>query len=119
MPLDGMRMKVDYSALSNPCTNLGVGGPSQDFQENAVAVFLDRTGRLCLFGISLILCPPNPAIMTFPSLLGRNVIDRWRLTYEPTSSLLEGDPLNAEAFVPVDLSAIDPSGLFNVPNRPE
>jgi hypothetical protein len=101
MPMDGAKIGLDYSKLGDACQSLGVGGYSSDFQEDAVLIFLDHGKQLCFYTFKLIVSAPAPEIGTIPSLLGRNIIDRWRVIYDPVNDLLEADPHSADLFNPI------------------
>ena len=67
---------------------MGIGGVSENFIESAYLAFV---GDAALYGyaIELRICKPAEELMTIPSLLGRDIIDRWRVTYDkPASELL-------------------------------
>jgi len=118
-PLDGARMGLDYSKLdpNKAITITGATGTNTDYLEDAVAVFLDFSGRLCMYAIQIVVSTVSGGSTT-PTLLGRNVLDHWRLHYEPRAPRLEAFPLIADAFVPVDMSAIG-HAPFAVADRPE
>ena len=60
---------------------LGSGGKSEHFTESAYLVFVDDEA-LYGYAIELHFCKPADELMTIPSLLGRDIIDRWGVTYE-------------------------------------
>ena len=53
--------------------------------EQAVVVF--NKGKKTLFGyeIELAIIAPDDALMDVPSLLGRDILDRWRMDYHPST----------------------------------
>lgn len=75
MPLDEQRMGIDYGRFENEETSLGIGGVSENFIESAYLVFVDD-GALYGYEIELRICKPAEELMTIPSLLGRDIIDR-------------------------------------------
>lgn len=72
-------MEIDYGLLGNEISTLGIGGTSENFVESAYLAFV---GDEALYGyeIELHICKPADELMTVPSLLGRDIIDRWRVT---------------------------------------
>lgn len=100
MPADASRLGVDFAKLDTPCQSQGIGGYSSDFLERALITFLDSSGSLFTFGIDLVISTPSPDIMTVPSLLGRNVIDRWRVVYDPTDGRLEAEVRSFDVEIP-------------------
>ena len=82
MPLDAQRM--------------GIGGISENFVESAYLAFV---GDEALHGyeIELHICKPADELMTVPSLLGRDIVDRWRVTYDKSASELLADVISSDA----------------------
>jgi hypothetical protein len=87
MPLDGMRMGIDYARLSGSAESIGIGGISRNFVEPATIIFSEPRRDLFIYMIQLHICSPTPDIMDIPSLLGRDILDRWRMTYNPKPPL--------------------------------
>ena len=96
MPLDGQRMGVDYEAFEEEGVSLGIGGVSANYIESAYLVFV---GDEALYGyeIKLRVCKPSDDLMTVPSLLGRDIIDRWRVTYDKPAQELLAEVISADA----------------------
>lgn len=93
-PRDGTLTAIPFDQLENPVTSDGVGGPATYFRERAVLEFVDgdaREIRGCEVDV-LIAKPsadPMHSINRLPSLLGRDIIDRWRMVYDRTEGVLE------------------------------
>ena len=81
MPTDGARLNINYEKLSDPITSLGIGGASEDFQVDATIFFKDEDESLVGYSCKLVVTRPAKEKLKLPSLLGRNVLDRWNLTY--------------------------------------
>ena len=96
MPLDAQRMGIDYAMFENEVSTLGVGGASENFVES---VYLAFVGDEALYGceIELHICKPADELMTIPSLLGRDIIDRWRATYDKSASELLAEVISWDA----------------------
>ena len=96
MPLDAQRMGIDYGMLDNEVLSLGVGGESKNCIESAYLAFV---GNEALYGyeIALHICRPAKELMTIPSLLGRDVIDQWRVTYDKPASELLAEVISSDA----------------------
>jgi len=82
-PADGVLMGIEYSRLTNEESSLGIGGVSKSFAEPAVLAFSEPRRFIYVYNIQLSISPPRPEIMELPSLLGRDVLDRWQTTYAP------------------------------------
>ena len=96
MPLDAQRMGIDYAMLDNEVSTLGVGGASENFVEPAYLAFV---GDEALYGyqIELHICKPANDLMNVPSLLGRNIINRWSVTYDKSASELLAEVISSDA----------------------
>ena len=53
------------------------------------------------YDIRLLIHHPTDDAMRVPSLLGRDVIDRWRVTYDKSARELVADVVSADAQFPV------------------
>ncbi len=93
-PRDGRPARIPFGQLESSVTSDGVGGAAKYFREKAVLEFVDaeemeiRTHKVEV----LIAKPdsnPNHSVNRLHSLLGRDVIDRWRMLYDRTDNLLE------------------------------
>ncbi len=96
MPLDAQRMGLDYGLFEREASTLGIGGASENFIERAYLAFV---GDEALYGyeIDLHICKPAKELMTIPSLLGRDIIDRWRVTYDKPASQLLAEVISSDA----------------------
>lgn len=93
-------LRVDASRLSGEGRSVGVGGLSQTFSEPALLAFTGSDGRLYGYRLTLRIAPPGSEIGGLPSLLGRDITDRWSIRYAPRLSLLEADVLDADGVMP-------------------
>ena len=101
MPLDAQRMGIDYGLFEKEVSTLGIGGTSENFVE---AAYLAFAGDEALYGheIELHICKPAEELMTIPSLLGRDVIDQWRVTYDKSSLELLAEVLSWDSREPFE-----------------
>lgn len=88
MPVDALRLGVDYTKLTGGKPTVGVGGIAKMFQESGAAVFLEGSRTLHLYFIEVRIASFTPEIADIPSLLGRDVLDRWRMHYNPATGSL-------------------------------
>ena len=101
MPLDAQRIGVDFSRLSGEVESVGIGGLVRNYTEQAVLVFNEPSRRLVGYFINLEITSPGPDIEDVPSLLGRDVLDRWRMNYDPGNSRLTFTVRSMDFSVPV------------------
>jgi hypothetical protein len=100
-PGDGERMGIDYTKLTGETESVGVGGIRHSFVEPALLVFSEPKRFLYVYIIDLAISPPSLDIMDLPSLLGRDILDRWRMIYHPAKKRLTFDVVSADVTVPI------------------
>ena len=104
MPSDGFRMGLDYSLLDDEHHVATVGGQTSAFLEAAHLTFREQNSPTAYgYHVMLAITPPSIEAMRLPSLLGRDVINRWRIDYHPTAGQLLCDVMTADDTV--DLGA--------------
>ena len=87
-PRDTRNADIPLGQLGNTRLSRGVGGQSTYFREPAVLTF--RDGDLVrVYQVGLLIAAPNESNDVLPSLLGRNVINNWRMEYDPSEDRLE------------------------------
>ncbi len=101
LPNDGMRMGIDYTKLTGEAESVGVGGICHNFIEPVLVVFSEPRRFLYVYTIDLQIAPPDPEIMDPPSLLGRDILNRWRMIYHPTKNYLTFQVISADVVVPI------------------
>ena len=87
-PLDARSINVPSDWLSGAIETRGVGGTSPYFREYAQMAF-DDGDRVQVYGIDIRIAQPNENNAGLPSLLGRDVFNRWRIVYDPTNDILD------------------------------
>ncbi|MGB2799883.1 MAG: hypothetical protein WBC82_08605 [Dehalococcoidia bacterium] len=94
-------MQINYEQLSGDEEMVGISGESHNFVEPAIVVFSEPRHFLYAYYIDLLIAPCHPDIMDLPSLLGRDILDRWRMTYNPQKKQLLFKIILADATVPL------------------
>jgi hypothetical protein len=94
-------MGIDCTKLPDEDESVGVGGVCLNYIEPAVLIFSDPGRALYIYNISIAICPPAPDIMDLPSLLGRDILDRWRMTYSPSQDRVTFRVISADATIRV------------------
>jgi len=82
MPADGKKLGIDYSSLRNPTVSTGIGGLAQGFQELCVLTFSDNRYLYSYLIRELEISASTSTNLRFPSLLGRDILKRWRLVVD-------------------------------------
>ena len=86
MPADGRLLKLDYGHLVGDVPTVGLGGTCHTFEERAMIVFTEPGKKAYVYDIKVLIPSPNAENDIFPSLLGRDVIRRWRTVIDPVKS---------------------------------
>lgn len=89
MPADAVKLGIDRTVITKACQSTGVGGISNDFCCDAIITFRGNSTQLYSYKIEIIVASPTAFNLTIPSLLGRDVINRWRVNYDPALQSLE------------------------------
>ena len=100
MPKDAAILGVDYDGLPDPDETLGVGGTAEISQEDVDIVFADSEVRVVYvyrMPVRILLPSGNPSEMRLPSLLGRDIINRWRIVYDQSVPELSAEVLASDA----------------------
>jgi hypothetical protein len=97
MPTDAQRLGLNHSLLAKRAESYGVGGQSLDYDIEAIVSITDPGVKAYAWFIDLRVMDPHPALEPAPSLLGRDIIQHWRLTYDRSASLLVADVKYADA----------------------
>jgi hypothetical protein len=100
MPIDSLRLGVDFSGLLNETTGVGVGGQTPIFEEAALLAFLDPPHSIHVYEFGLKIVADSPKIRDLPSLLGRDILHRWRMDYHPSEKVLDLHILTADRVLP-------------------
>ena len=87
-PADSLKLDIPFGRLLSPSMSYGVGGSSLYHKEPAVLSFLDDV-VMQSYRIHLYIADPTTTNAVFPSLLCRDVLNRWRIDYDPANLSLE------------------------------
>ena len=95
MPADARMLSVPFQRLEGGQKCGGIGGTAFTFFEEALLIFRDEefvfTYQLPEFGIMAY----STSMTRIPSLLGRDVLNDWCLTIDPTHDILRADVFTA------------------------
>lgn len=87
-PRDARAARIPFAQLGNRRDSRGIGGRSSYFREPAILSFSDGA-MVRIYEVGLLIAEPNDTNEGLPSLLGRNVINHWRMVYDPSEDRLE------------------------------
>ncbi len=100
MPDDATNLGIDFAQLP-PSTDMvgGVGSGVRIFREESVLRFADAT-NFYVYRTDLALADPNDSGPGIPSLLGRDILNRWLMRYEAPRNVLEAEVDSADLVIP-------------------
>ena len=81
MPADSKKLGVKSRALRNPTMSDGIGGQAKGFTERVILAFSD-TRFVYSYFLDIEISASTRANQRFPSLLGRDILDRWRFVID-------------------------------------
>ena len=97
-PDDGERLGVPYAVLNRrEIDAVGVGGTAETYEELAFVDFSDGERAIYSYEISLTLLEPHEDLDGIPSLIGRDILNRWDVSYRPVDNKLEIIPRSWDA----------------------
>ena len=102
-PGDGVELGIPFNLLQGHSATRGIGGAVSYFPEPVVLVFTDNAvGQDYGYRININIAKPDDVSDRIPSLLGRDVIRRWQMDYDPTHSKLEFTVQDADFIIDVE-----------------
>ena len=91
MPGDGNNIGIDYSTLNKSNQSIGISGAIDSYKQRAILAFTEQGQIIHGYDIDLTIIAPDPerpGINRLPSLLGRDILNRWTMHYSPTTDSL-------------------------------
>ena len=88
-PGDVVRFGVDFDLLRGHSESVGLGGSIRSFVEPVWVLFTNSASAVHVYHIDVAIAPVQTDAFDIPSLLGRDILDRWRMVYDPEMGLLE------------------------------
>ena len=99
-PQDGEEAGLPYDRLQQPRSISGVGGQATYYREPAIMYFIDDS-HFHIYRLDVAIAEPTSANANLPSLLGRDVLVNWKMTYAPLRQTLEFEVLRSDYSAPV------------------
>lgn len=97
MPTDGTRLGIDYGTLTGPQANTyGSGGNSKPHRYRSLLSFTEENARQRTYVIDLLIYPQDPDLDILDSPLGRDILNRWRMRYDPDNHRLSFTVVSAD-----------------------
>jgi len=102
MPADALRLGVDYDLLEGSVEATGVGGPAVFFKEPAILVFVEPGIGVHVYETYFQIAQLTSEVLSVPSLLGRTILDRMEMIYDPSKATLSFVVRSDDAFFPLE-----------------
>src|SRR5437016_5956007 len=81
MPADSRKLGIDFRNLRNQTITEGIGGAAKGFNESAILSFTDRR-YVYSYLVKIEIAAPTTRNYRFPSLLGRDLLGKWRIVID-------------------------------------
>jgi hypothetical protein len=101
MPMDADMMGINYSQLLGDVASSGIGGTAHSFTEPALLVFTDPGVTEYTYRLDIRFMEDNATSRQLPPLLGRDVLNHWRIVYDPEVGELAATVRSADSIRPV------------------
>lgn len=97
MPTDGLRLGIDYGSLTGRKVSIsGVSGDIECTKCSVFVFFTEDNGKVRIYRIQIDIMPDVPKLHPMHSLLGQDILSRWRTVHDPTRGRLQATVISAD-----------------------
>lgn len=105
---DALQIGLDFTSIVRTSEAQGIGGIVTSYVEPALIVFSDPGDAIWVYREDLEILPPDDGkrgvrdpeeSLKLPSLLGREILDRWRMVYHPAARELTFEVISADVVI--------------------
>ena len=97
---DGRAIGIDYKRLPGNARAGGIAGVTPASREPVLLVFEEESPRrVHVYRLELVIAHPSASSIGLPSLLSRDILNRWHMTYRPIDNRLEFEVASADSTV--------------------
>lgn len=97
LPRDSRRMGINFDDLPGRIQgSVGIGGNAELKRLPAIVMFRDPELGVYAYEVDLAVARPYPPIRDLPSLLGRDILNRWDIHYSAPTGTLTFEALDAD-----------------------
>ena len=101
MPTDGLRLSIDYGSLTGRKVSIsGVSGNIECTKCSVLAIFTEDNGKVRIYRIQIDIMPDVPELHRMHSLLGQDILSRWRTVHDPTRGQIQATVKSADLTLP-------------------
>ena len=83
MPGDAKKLGIDFGTLNGDRVCGGIGGSVHCYLEPALLAFSDLGVAVHVYQQDIDIMHHDPEMEDVPSLLGRDILDHWKIVYDP------------------------------------
>ncbi len=99
-PVDGRKLGVDYGSITDWRSSMrGVGGVARTAPRTVSLSFREDDGAIRQYRLEVALMEDAPDSEWIPSLLGQDVLRRWRTVHDPSVGALRARVRSADVTV--------------------
>ena len=91
---------MHFDRSQHPISISGIGGQVTYYNEPVIMYFAGQF-QAHLYFLNVVIAEPTNANQNLPSLLGRDVLLNWKMTYAPLQHTLEFEVLRSDYSAPV------------------
>jgi hypothetical protein len=98
-PADGRRLRIDHTKLTTEDHSIGYAGSTLDFICKGIVTFSEIGVVEYEYDVDLRVTKPDPGIpelFMLPSLLGRDILNRWQLSFDPKAMTITANVLSCD-----------------------
>ena len=96
-PTDAMMVGLDFSQCTpKPGSVVGIGGATRAYVEDAILMFIDGEGMASCYDVELTILPYRDDTENLVSVIGRDILNRWRMDYHPSGGTLNIEIVTAD-----------------------
>jgi hypothetical protein len=98
MPSDVFALRLRQPNWGDPVASRGIGGEVAVYENFAALMFLELGVGLVVHDIPVYVYPNEEPYNEYPSILGRDILDSWRIRYSFIERELTADVLATDIF---------------------
>lgn len=104
---DGKRLRINYTKLTTEDHGIGYAGSTSDFICDGTVTFSEIGVMEYEYDVELRITKPDPVVslelLMIPSLLGRDILNQWHLSFDPSARLITANVLSCDRSSSLDL----------------
>jgi predicted aspartyl protease len=104
MPADVFALRLNQTDWGEATELRGIGGDAVVYANRITITFADHGNGLVVYETPAYLYPKQEPYLSYPSILGRNMLENWRLHYCQPEMKLTAEVLRHDLLIPLPIS---------------